>query len=183
MPRLFSLTQRTRPQPLPDDHAKVCWLGSGERVETEPNAELRVLDRAFLHGDVVARASDALGQTGNVTAVNVDVDLRFQDGTTVRHVSTKRLTHGRNFRPGHYAAHDNWVGRIEEVSDDVHLRFEDGSECVVRNADPDRLIPAEHSSLFPDEEQCPYFPGLQAWDDADSRSLHNLLNQGLRQGL
>ena len=103
-------------------------------METEPNAELRVLDRAFLHGDIVARASDALGQTGNVTAVNVDVDLRFEDGTKVRHVSTKRLTHVRNFRPGHYAVYDNWVGRIEEVCDDVTLRFEDGSECLVRNA-------------------------------------------------
>ena len=40
------------------------------------------------------------------------------------------------------------------------LRFEDGSECLVTSADPDRLIPAQDSSLFPDEEQCPYFPGL-----------------------
>ena len=28
------------------------------------------------------------------------------------------------------------------------------------DASPDELIPSEHSSLFPDEEQCPYFPGL-----------------------
>ena len=40
------------PQPLPDDHAKVHWMGSAARVETERNGELRVLDRAFLHGGV-----------------------------------------------------------------------------------------------------------------------------------
>ena len=46
----------------------MCWLGKEERVETEPNAELRVIDRAFLHGDIVGRASDALGQTGRVAS-------------------------------------------------------------------------------------------------------------------
>ena len=35
-------------------------------------------------------------------------------------------------------------------------------ECVdgPETQDDTRLIPAENSSLFPDEEQCPYFPGL-----------------------
>ena len=44
--------------------------------------------------------------------------------------------------PGHFALHDDWVGRIEEVLDDVVVRFEDGSECLVKSADPERLIPA-----------------------------------------
>jgi len=48
----------------------------------------------------------------------------------------------------------------QQVHDDVHVRFEDGSECVVHDPDVERLIPAEDSSLFPDEEQCAYFPGL-----------------------
>ena len=47
-----------------------------------------------------------------------------------------------------------------QVHDDVHVRFEDGSECVVHDPDVELLIPAEYSSLFPDEEQCAYFPGL-----------------------
>ena len=49
---------------------------------------------------------------------------------------------------------------LKQVHDDVHVRFEDGSECVVHDPDVERLIPAEDSSLFPDEEQCAYFPGL-----------------------
>jgi hypothetical protein len=55
-------------------------------------------------------------QRYNVTAVNVDVDLRFDDGTKVRHVATKRLTHVRDFRPGHYAVRDNWVGGFRLVT-------------------------------------------------------------------
>ena len=58
------------------------------------------------------------------------------------------------------ASDDAFRRRLDVIRDDVSLRFEDGSECVVADADPDRLIPSENSSLFPDEEQCPYFPGL-----------------------
>lgn len=53
-----------------------------------------------------------------------------------------------------------FVHRIDEVADDVVVRFDDGSECVFHDPDVERLIPAEDSSLFPDEEQCAYFPGL-----------------------
>ena len=89
--------------PVPDDHAEVCWLhADGTRVETTPNAKLRVLDRAFIHGDVVARAANALGIQGVVVGVNVDADLQFADGSRHLGVSTRRLTQVRHFRPGHY---------------------------------------------------------------------------------
>jgi ubiquitin-conjugating enzyme E2 O len=105
---------------VPDDHAEVCWLrADGTRVVPEPNARLRVIDRAFIHGDVVARAANALGTQGSVIAVNVDVDLQFADGTRAHGVSTRRLTQVRHYRPGHYVVHPGlggWVGRIEEVS-------------------------------------------------------------------
>lgn len=108
--------RRTR-DVVPDAHAKVCWLDlrGDERVVHEKNESLRVLDRAFLHGDVVARASDALGQTGVVIHVDVDVDLRFVDGARVRDVAARRMTHVRDHRPGHYVVHGRWVGRVEEV--------------------------------------------------------------------
>lgn len=150
--------------PVPDDHAEVCWLqADGTRVETTPNAKLRVLDRAFIHGDVVARAANALGIQGVVVGVNVDADLQFADGSRTFGVSTRRLTQVRHFRPGHYVVHPGlggWVGRVDDVADDVVVRFDDGSECVFHDPDVERLIPSEDSSLFPDEEQGAYFPGL-----------------------
>jgi hypothetical protein len=46
--------------------------------------------------------------------------------------------------------HDDWVGRIEEVLDDVVVRFEDGSECLVKSADPERQgLPLVHVSGTP----------------------------------
>ncbi len=137
----------------------MCWLGSTDRVEIEPNKDLRVVDRAFLHGDVVARAADALGAQGVVSAVHLDLDLRFADGSLVRDVNARRVAHVREFRPGHYVTYGDWVGKIVEVNEDVVVRFDDGAECVVLNADEEELVPNERSTLFADEEHCPYFPG------------------------
>ena len=93
----------------------MSWLGGTERVEIEPNADLRVVDRAFLHGDVVARAEDALGAQGVAAAVHLDLDLRFADGSLVRGVNARRVAHVRAFRPGHYVAYGDWVGKIHDV--------------------------------------------------------------------
>ncbi len=45
--------------------------------------------------------------------------------------------------------------------DHVTVRFDDGSECKVLRAQPATLIPKHHGSLFPEEDQCPYYPGVQ----------------------
>ena len=136
-------------------------------MEIEPNADLRVLDRAFLHGDIVARASDALGQQGVVVAVHVDVDLQFADRTRVRRVFQAHHASSR-FSNRHYVVHGSWVGRIEDVRDDVSVRFEDGAECVVVGADSDRLIPSENSSLFPTRNSVIFSRGW--WCTARRRS-------------
>jgi hypothetical protein len=49
-------------QSLPEGHARVCWLGKEEIDTDSPFGELQVVDRAFLHGDIVAKASNPLGQ-------------------------------------------------------------------------------------------------------------------------
>ena len=91
---------------MPDDHAEVCWLHStAPASRRRPTPSWRVLDRAFIHGDVVARASNALGIQGVVVGVNVDADLQFADGSRTRGVSTRRLTQVRHFRPGHHVVH------------------------------------------------------------------------------
>ena len=150
----------------------MSWLGATYRVEIEPNAELRVVDRAFLHGDVVARAADALGAQGVVSAVHLDLDLRFADGSLVRGVNARRVAQVREFRPGHYVAYGDWVGKIHDVTEDVVVRFKDGAECVVPGAEETLLAPQQLATLFESEDQCPYFPGAvvhghaSVWRDA-----------------
>jgi len=118
----------------------------------EPTAESRVVDRAFLHGDLVSRASDALGAQGAVVAVHLDLDLRFSDNTLVRGVNAREVQHVRRFRPGHYVVYGDWVGKIHDVREDVVVKFPDGSESLVHDADEDELRPAQAASIFSDEE-------------------------------
>lgn len=53
----------------------------------------------------------------------------------------------------------NWLGRVEEVMDNVTVSFEDGARCKLYRAETDRLIPITTSLM--DDTNCPYYPGQQ----------------------
>jgi len=52
---------------------------------------LQVVDRAFMHGDVVALASDPLGQTGTVINVDMSVDLEIFNKEILRDIDSRQL--------------------------------------------------------------------------------------------
>eukprot|EP00898_Chlorokybus_atmophyticus_P004959 jgi/Chlat1/5464/Chrsp36S05424 len=145
-------------QALQQGHAIVYWLKLGEREERLD--QLEVLDRAFLHGDVVAKASEPLGQTGTVTGVQLLLDLELGTDCRLQMVPAQQLQHVRPFRVGNYVLYGLWLGRVEEVVDNVTIRFEDGCVCKVLRATPERLIPKDENDPSWDEGECPYYPGL-----------------------
>ena len=49
---------------------------------------------------------------------------------------------------------------LHSVVDTVVVQFDDGTRCKVHRADEGRLVPQQSGSLFPEDEACPYFPGL-----------------------
>ncbi len=56
-------------------------------------SRIRVVDRGFVHGDVVASAEDPTGQTGTVTDVILSVDLKMvKSGQKIPNVSPLYLT-------------------------------------------------------------------------------------------
>ncbi|KAJ7538473.1 hypothetical protein O6H91_11G049400 [Diphasiastrum complanatum] len=150
--------------------ARVCWINADET--TEKISDIRVLDRAFLHGDVVASASDPLGQTGTVVNVDLLVDLEFPNGEVVTKVSSRKLRRVRAFMPGDYVIHNQWLGRVDEVVDHVTVSFDDGSKCKVMRADPEKLVPVLESAIG--DSGCPYYPGLRV------RSTSSSLFKGAR---
>ena len=55
---------------------------------------LHVVDRCFLHGDIVGRAGDPAGQTGTVVNVSISADVRWcKSGQTAAGVDARDLTH------------------------------------------------------------------------------------------
>eukprot|EP00249_Psilotum_nudum_P022620 c28586_g2_i1 orf=186-2339(+) len=135
--------------------ARVCWINSEE--STERIADICVVDRAFLHGDIVALVASPHGQTGTVVNVDLLVDLELHNGEVLRGVDSRKLKQVRAFAVGDYVIKDYWLGRVDEVVDNVTVMFDDGSKCKLMRADPVRLSPVPESPI--DDSGCPYYPG------------------------
>lgn len=75
---------------LAEGCARIVWIDSPQE-SVEKVTDLQVVDRAFMHGDVVALASDPLGQTGTVIDVDMSVDLEVSNKEIVRDIDSRLL--------------------------------------------------------------------------------------------
>ncbi|XWS67724.1 hypothetical protein CRYUN_Cryun04dG0030000 [Craigia yunnanensis] len=141
---------------LQADQIRVLWMDDTEPVQSIKN--VTVVDRGFLHGDYVAAASDSTGQVGVVVDVNISVDLLAPDGSIIKDVSTRDLQRVRDFTVGDYVVLGPWLGRIDDVLDNVNVLFDDGSVCKVTRVEPLRLKPSTSNTLE-DDSNFPYYPG------------------------
>lgn len=140
---------------LPTGQVRVLWIDESETTQNIDSVE--VVDRGFLHGDYVASASDPTGQIGIVVDVNISVDLLTHDGSVIRDVSSRDLKRVRDFTIGDYVVLGPWLGRIDDVLDNVTVLFDDGSVCKVMKADPLRLKPS--GNYIQEDGHFPYYPG------------------------
>ncbi|KAE8008783.1 hypothetical protein FH972_005259 [Carpinus fangiana] len=140
---------------LPADQLRVLWMDETELAENVN--DVTVLDRGFLHGDYVAAALDPTGQVGVVVDVNIYVDLLAPDRSIIKDVSSKDLKRIRDFTVGDYVVLGPWLGRIDDVLDNVTVLFDDGSVCKVPKAEPLRLKPISKNIL--EDGHFPYYPG------------------------
>eukprot|EP00252_Welwitschia_mirabilis_P011751 TRINITY_DN2615_c0_g1_i2.p1 TRINITY_DN2615_c0_g1~~TRINITY_DN2615_c0_g1_i2.p1 ORF type:complete len:951 (+),score=252.41 TRINITY_DN2615_c0_g1_i2:255-2855(+) len=142
---------------LPDGYAHVIWSNMSET--DEKIEELQVVDRSFLHGDIVGSISDPTGQTGTVVNVELTVDLKMPNGDIKTNVPSRKLRRIRSFDEGDYVLHGAWLGRVIEVVDNVTVLFGDGSKCKILKADPERLTPVSKSPI--EDSGYSYYPGQQ----------------------
>ncbi|KAK9129407.1 LOW QUALITY PROTEIN: hypothetical protein Sjap_009894 [Stephania japonica] len=141
--------------PLPTGHVRVFWMNQSET--TQNLDEVTVIDRAFLHGDIVSACSDPMGQVGVVTNVEISVDLLDQDGSMIKDVSARDLKRVRDFTVGDYVVLGPWLGRVDDVLDNVTVLFDDGAMCKVMKVDPLRLTSLSKGIL--EDGDYPYYPG------------------------
>ncbi|KAL3843351.1 hypothetical protein ACJIZ3_000754 [Penstemon smallii] len=141
--------------PLTADHIRVIWMDESETTESTNDVE--VVNRGFLHGDYVASASDPTGQIGIVVDVNISVDLLMHDLSVLKDKSSSELRRIRDFTVGDHVVLGSWLGRIEDIFDNVTVLFDDGSVCKVMKADPLNLKPVGKNVL--EDGHFPYYPG------------------------
>lgn len=149
---------------LPADQVRVIWMDESETIQNVKDVE--VVDRGFLHGDYVASASDPTGQVGVVVDVNISVDLMTGDGSIIADVSSRNLKRVRDFAVGDFVVHGPWLGRIDDILDNVTVMFDDGSVCKVMKADPLLLKPVGKNIL--EDVHFPYYPGQRVQANSSS---------------
>lgn len=143
---------------MPPGSAKVRW-SKREDIKTEYTENLRLVDRVFLLGDIVARASDQIGQTGIVVGMRMFCDIRRADGHVLKRVPTDLLQPLTSCRPGALVVHmlSHWLGRVDEVYDNVQITFDDGASCKVLRTGANTL--SVHSTTM--DEQTWFWPGMR----------------------
>jgi hypothetical protein len=134
---------------LPTAH--VYWLREHDNDKMEPISELKILDRALLHGDTVVHNK----RKGLVTATRIRVDMRYADGTVVKGVPTDQIRHLQPFRQGNWVVAEGWLGRVLSCRDDVVVQFEDGAQCMVS-----ATANAELQAVQKMYERSPFFPSM-----------------------
>ncbi|KAL5121547.1 hypothetical protein ACEQ8H_000619 [Pleosporales sp. CAS-2024a] len=129
------------------------------RLKTElvPEAALELLDRALCVGDVVKRSADE-HMSGTVIATTAACTLMpasqyrgghltqpASDDLSIRSVPADELLNVHEYSEGALVVYGDWVGRIENVYDDVAVRLSNNSVVVVE--DPAEL---EHDDVGAD---------------------------------
>ncbi|KAF2502718.1 hypothetical protein BU16DRAFT_545953 [Lophium mytilinum] len=127
---------------------RTCLVSWQTEYVTEliPESQLELLDRAFFIGDVVKR--DALSpMTGTVIGTRaectilptaaiqeVERDQSSQQDICIRAVPAEEVQYMHEYQEGALVLYDDWVGRIEEVHDEVAIRLDNGYVVVVERA-------------------------------------------------
>ncbi|KAL8142529.1 hypothetical protein V2J09_015561 [Rumex salicifolius] len=159
---------------LSTDQVRVLWLDDLE--STHNLNDVTVIDRGFLHGDYVASASNPTGQVGLVVDVNILVDLLTTERSIIKDVSTRDLKRVRDLTIGDFVVYGPWLGRVDDVLDNVTVLFDDGSVCKVMRADPLELGPKDKNSV--QDENYPYYPGQRVRARSSSLFKNSLWSSG-----
>ncbi|KAF2011036.1 hypothetical protein BU24DRAFT_427241 [Aaosphaeria arxii CBS 175.79] len=124
----------------------VSWQ-TAVKTELIPESRLELLDRALYVGDVVKKnAKDHM--SGTVIGKNVTCNLfptAFFNGGQVSHsvieersirrVPVEEIINCHEYVEGALALYGDWVGRIEQVYDEVAVKLSNNSVVVIENAD------------------------------------------------
>eukprot|EP01118_Nematostelium_gracile_P009718 TRINITY_DN3277_c0_g1_i4.p1 TRINITY_DN3277_c0_g1~~TRINITY_DN3277_c0_g1_i4.p1 ORF type:complete len:238 (+),score=51.03 TRINITY_DN3277_c0_g1_i4:248-961(+) len=102
---------------------------------------LKLLDRALLPSDIVAYADNVTGQTGTVIAVREECDLVFETNEKLTNIPTQYLKDIYPFSNQAIVVMGQWIGQVSEYYTDATVLFEDGSQCIVRDAKVPRILP------------------------------------------
>ncbi|GAU47434.1 hypothetical protein TSUD_86380 [Trifolium subterraneum] len=114
-------------------------------------------ERTFVNGDVVCSLSDPSGQMGRVTSCDLFVDLENVKGKILKNINSKELSKIRSISEGDHVIKGPWLGHVQRVVDKVTVLFDDGAKSDIIASEREKVLPLTRK--FPEDSQCPYYPG------------------------
>ncbi|KAF2705277.1 hypothetical protein K504DRAFT_460532 [Pleomassaria siparia CBS 279.74] len=117
------------------------------KTELIPEARLDLLDRALCVGDVVKRdvkdpmSGTVIGTKATCTLFPASMFNSGQltqgltDELSIRGISADELINVHEYNEGALVVYNDWIGRIDQVQDEVAIRLSNNSVVIVENAD------------------------------------------------
>jgi ubiquitin-conjugating enzyme E2 O len=109
-------------------------------------SQLELLDRTFYVGDIVSRnafnpmSGTVIGTRAECTLLptdaihNGELSETVQHDTSIRGVPAEELQYIHEYKEDDLVLYNDWVGRIEELHDEVSIRLDNGFVVVVEHA-------------------------------------------------
>ncbi|KAF0982096.1 hypothetical protein FDP41_011957 [Naegleria fowleri] len=145
-----------------DDDDKLPELEKGQVVvewdsgtkEVVAENTLSLIDRSLLHGDIICSISDPFKQSGTVIDVTMYCDISFMNtieqsltgascrdnAVKMKNVNSKWLKPLHYYKTGSYAVYHDWLTKIESCEFNVAILFNDGSKCILKRPNPEKLL-------------------------------------------
>lgn len=138
---------------LEKDEVLITWSDGTETKEKISN--LQLVDRSFLHGDVVSLKTER--KMGTIIDVHQNVDIqKVISGEVIQNISSKKLQKFHPFSMNSYVVQGKNLGRVTGLVVDVFVKFPDDSICKLSQPTPEDILP--EGSEFEDESDITFYP-------------------------
>lgn len=148
---------------IPSGHVLVTLLEDGSSVVCE-GGELDVIDRRFVHGDIVSDSADGDHQCAVVCGIHVELTARRLKGRNYVgeefKIDSKKLEFIGGLQENCLVMKDAWLGRVTHFVEEITVRFPGGAIGDVEHL-PGRLAPA-HNAGSPDIDGF-FYPGQEVF--------------------
>ncbi|XP_065337080.1 (E3-independent) E2 ubiquitin-conjugating enzyme isoform X2 [Cloeon dipterum] len=157
---------------------RVAWHPKGSE-EVIQQKRVGLADRSLMPGDVVQKMVRSKGsQRGYCRTIDMNASVQIiGTNMVITSVKSSKLVPLEEYSPDILVCLDSWIGAIRQVNMSLHLKFSDGSKCVVSNLENCSFEDADEKSRRDGEfYHADYYPGQMLVSPLISLSKANWLN-------
>eukprot|EP01103_Thecamoeba_quadrilineata_P005469 TRINITY_DN15262_c0_g1_i1.p1 TRINITY_DN15262_c0_g1~~TRINITY_DN15262_c0_g1_i1.p1 ORF type:complete len:867 (-),score=206.79 TRINITY_DN15262_c0_g1_i1:80-2680(-) len=165
---------------LEKDEVLVEWFFNRKGETVHKPHQIKVLDRAFLTGDIVIDPRDPKSQSGTVIQIHMKLELLLPKNVYIRGVPGEKVQAVNPYIEGKFVVLGEWVGTIQKVYFDVEVQFSSGL-CKIVRADTNKINPEGLDRDPDDPDTDVFFPGQKVTGRAKPLRKSQWISGGLNE--